>query len=118
EESVERGVARAELNLVLARLRPLDHDVDLLVFGTDGETGLLGDLEVAELLELLEALLDRLHVHHVAFVEGELAADDLVAGRGVARDLQAAEVELVPLVELHLDVDLVVPALWVPPLRE
>ena len=47
--------------------------------GPDAELRLLGHLEVAELLDLRDALLDRLHVDHVALVEGELPADDLVA---------------------------------------
>ena len=113
EEAVERGITGAELDLVLARLGPLDDHVHLFVSGADREIRLLRDLEVAELLQLLQALLDRLHVHHCALVQGELPPDHLVAGRGVSLDLEPAEIELVPLVQLHVDVDLVIPDLLV-----
>ena len=80
EEAVQGRVSRAELDLVSRGLRALEGQIDLLLGRAHPELGLLVDLEVAELLELLEALLDRLHVHHVAFVQGELPPDDLVAG--------------------------------------
>ena len=66
EEAVELRVARAELDLVAVRVRPLDRDVDGLLLRVDAEVRVLLDLEVAELRDLEEALPEDLHVHDVA----------------------------------------------------
>ena len=73
EELVDLRVAGAELDLVPRGLLAFERQIDLALLLVDAEVGLLGDLEVAELLQLLEASLDRLHVHDSSLVEGELA---------------------------------------------
>ena len=108
EEPAALGVTAAELDVVLPFLDALDGDVHRLRVRIDLEVGILRDLEVAELAELVEALLEGLHVHDLTFLEEDLAAEHLVFGGGVAFELQAAEAELLALEDAQVHVDDVV----------
>ena len=98
-------VPRTELDFVPVRVDPLDRDVDGLLVRVDLELGVLLDLEVAELGDLEEPLLERLHVQDVALEELELAAQDLVLRRLVPDELDAPDPELVSLRHADRDVD-------------
>src|SRR5438094_918495 len=87
EEAGPLGVAAAELDVVLAFFVALDSDVDRFLFLIDLEIRIVGDLEVYELTELVEALLEGLHIHDLPLFEEDLAAQDLVLGRVVALEL-------------------------------
>src|SRR5581483_7366449 len=104
EEAAALRVAAAELNVVLPLFVALDRDVDGLALLIHFELRVLRDLEVAELSELVEALLEGLHVHDRAFIDEDLAAEHLVLRRGVARKLEAAEMELVAFVHRHVHI--------------
>ena len=64
-------------------------------------------LEVAELVQAQDAQLPKTVVVDVAFVEHDFAADDLVARGGVAREIDAADEELLAFVRGQRQIDLV-----------
>src|SRR4029077_13268229 len=99
EETVELAPAAAELQLGAVRLLPLEEQVDLLLLGVgvDVDRVLLAELEVAELVDLGDAVADRRHVDQAPLVDPQLAAQHLVLGALVALELDAADLELVPL---------------------
>src|SRR6185503_5949282 len=106
-EAVELAPAAAEEQLGAVRLLAVDGEIDrlpLAVGGVELDRVVLLDLEVGELVELVDAVLERPHVHDQPFLEAELAAQHLVAGAVVALELDAADLELVALEDLHLHV--------------
>ncbi len=79
--------------------------VDRAGFGILVRLGVLFDLkrlEVFELVEAEQAVLPQLRVVDLAFFEQQLAADDAVAGNGVALELDARDVELLAFVDIDL----------------
>ena len=75
---------------ILVRLRVLVH---------------LERIEVFKLVEAQQAVLPQLGVVDLAFVQQQLAADDAVAGDGVALELDARDVELLAFVDVDLQRD-------------
>ena len=77
----------------------LEEKVDLLLLGigVDVDRVLLVELEVAELVDLGDAVADRRHVDQAPLVDPQLAAQHLVLGALVALELDAPDLELVPL---------------------
>src|SRR5262249_34884225 len=93
EEAFELGDAGAEGELVAVLLLELQLDVDLVgrarrLLDVDVLAALEG-LEVAELIEALDAVLQGLGVERGALEHAHLAADDVVARRGVAGEGEA-----------------------------
>ncbi len=81
---------------VLALFRDLEEQVDSARFGVLVRLGILIDLqrvEVVELVEAQEAQLPEVAVVNLAFFEEQFAADDEVAGDGVALELNPGDVE-------------------------
>src|ERR1044072_6114258 len=114
EEAVELAPAAAEEQLGAVRLLAVDGEVDRLALAVrrvELDRVVLVDLEVGQLVELVDAVLERPHVHDQPFLQAELAAQHLVAGAVVALELDAADLELVALEDLHLHVGDVVGAL-------
>ena len=67
--------------------------------------GVLIDLQRIEIFQLIEpeqAVLPQLRVVDRAFVQHQLAADDLIAGNGVARELDARDKELLTFVDVDV----------------
>ena len=62
-------------------------------------------LEVAELVEAPDAVLQRFGVEDAGLDQPDLAADDVVARRGVADERDAVDEVLLPFVDPHRDVD-------------
>ena len=70
--------------------------------------GVLVDLERLEVFELIEAqqaVFPELGVVDLALIEQQLAADDAIAGDGVALELDARDVELLAFVDVDLQRD-------------
>ena len=70
--------------------------------------GLVGDLDRLEEAERGDALLAAAHAaagEQLALVDAQLAADDLVAGLGVADDVDALDVDLLALLDVEGEVD-------------
>src|SRR5215207_4706497 len=102
ERAADAGDAAVERDLVAAALRDAQVDVDLalLLVGPQLRVLLLVDgVEEAELVELEDRELPQLPVEDVALVDRHLAAQDVVAREGVAEELQAAQRELLALVD-------------------
>ena len=108
EEAGALGVAAAELDVVLPLFGSLHGHVDRLLLLVHLEVGVVVDLEVAELAELVDRLLEGLHVHDLPLFEEDLAAEDLVFRGRVALELQPAEAELLAFEDLDVHVDDVV----------
>ncbi len=109
EEALELGDAGAEADLVAVLLFQLHLDVDLVGDArrlVDGDVlAVLERLEVAELIEPLDAELQRFGVEHAVFEEPHLAADDVVVRRRVADERDAVDEVLLPFDEPHRHVD-------------
>ena len=110
EAAGDAGDAAVQADRVLAALLHLEgdvHRVGLRVALDVGRFFLLQHFEVAELVEAQDAEIPELGVEHVAFVEQDLAADDLVARGGVAGEIDAADEELLAFVGGQGEIDLV-----------
>ncbi len=106
DEALDTGEARADLEGTGGALGDLDVDVHLV----GGRALLLRDvhaLEIAERGDALARLVEQRLAVLVALGDLHLAADDLVAGLGVAADLDAFEMDERPAHDGHDDVDLV-----------
>ncbi len=105
DEVLDAGEARAHLEGAGRLLADLDVDVDVaLVLALLG-----GDVDVLEVAERGDAALGAVELglaEELALLDLQLAADDLVAGLGVALDLDAAEVDQPVPLDGHDDVDL------------
>ena len=90
---------------VLALLLHLQEQIDGAGIGILVGLGVLVDLERLEVFQLVEAqqaVLPELGVVDRTFVEHQFAADDLVAGDGVALELDARDEELLALVDVDV----------------
>src|SRR5690242_10395027 len=94
---------------VLSALLDLQRDVDRVGIGITLDVGgllLLQGLEIPELVQAENADVPQIAVEHIAFVQQQLAADHFVARRGVAREIDAANEELLPFIardrQVHL----------------
>ena len=111
EAAREARDAAVEADGVLAALLDLEGQVDdsltriatnvgrVIVFFCDG-------LEVAKLVEPKDAQVPQARVEHVAFVQQQLTTDHLVAGGVVSGEVDAADKELLALVDRQVEVDL------------
>src|SRR6185369_11328780 len=99
EEAVQLAPAAAELQLRTVRLRAFEREVDLFLLAVGGDLDriFLVQLEVAELVDLEDAVADRPDVHQAAFPQAELTAQHLVHRPRVAFELDAPDAELVAL---------------------
>ena len=103
--------AAVQADRVLAALLHLEGDIDgvgLRIALDIGGVFLLQHFEVAELVEAQDAVVPQLGIEHVAFIEQDFAADDFVARGGVAREIDAADEELLAFVGGEGEIDLVV----------
>jgi hypothetical protein len=108
EGAVEAADAAVEADGVLALFLDLEEQVDGAGFLVLVSLGVLVDLEGLEVLELVEAeqaVLPELGVVDGPFIEQEFAADDFVAGDGVALELDAGDVERLAFVDVDLERD-------------
>ena len=108
EGAGESADAAVQADGVLALFLDLEEQVDGSGLGVLVRLGVLIDLErleVFKLVEAQEAVLPKLGVVDLAFVEQQLAADDAVAGDGVALELDARDVELLAFVDIDLKGD-------------
>src|SRR5438270_75534 len=105
EEAGALGVAAAELHVVLPFFAALHSHIDRLLLLVHFEVRVVVDLEVAELAELVDRLLERLHVHDLSLFEEDLAAQDFVFRGRVALELQPAEAELLAFEDGDVHVD-------------
>ena len=109
EEALVLRDAGAERDLVAVLLLELQPDVDLVasasgVFWTSIASP-FERLEVAELIQPLDAVLQRLGVEHAALDQPHLAPDDVVARRRVADEGDAVDEVLLAFLEPHRHVD-------------
>ncbi len=109
EEGARKAAdAAIEADGVLALFLHLEEQVDGAGFGILMGLGVLVDLEGLEVLQLVEAeqaVLPQLGVVDLAFFEQQLAADDAVAGDGVALKLNARDVEGLAFVDVDVERD-------------
>ena len=110
EEALELRDAGAEGQLIAVLLFELQPHVDLVLLvrrlvDVDVLAGPLERLEVAELIEPLDAVLQRFGVEDAVLVQPHLAADDVVAGGRVADEGDAVDEVLLAFLNLHRDVD-------------
>src|SRR6185369_12012481 len=98
-QAVQLAPAAAELQLRTVRLRAFEREVDLFLLAVGGDLDriFLVQLEVAELVDLEDAVADRPDVHQAAFPQAELTAQHLVHRPRVAFELDAPDAELVAL---------------------
>ena len=114
-EQVVRGVVEAdkgarqpadaagETDAVLAFLPDLQRDVHRGILHVLLDLGVLFGLQRLEVLQLVQAQqaqLPQIAVVNLAFFQRQFAADDLVAGGGVALELDAANEELLAFIEI------------------
>ena len=102
--------AAVQADRVLAALLHLErdiHGVGLRIALDVGGFFLLQHFEIAELVQAQDAEVPQLGIEHVAFVEQDFAADDLVARGGVAGEIDAADEELLAFVGGQGEIDLV-----------
>src|SRR5215203_1148356 len=109
EEAFELRHARAERELVAVLLFELEGDVDL-VFLTRGlldvdPLAFFERLEVTELIEALDAVLQRFGIERRTFEQPHFTANHVVARGGVARKRQAVYEILLAFRHAHRDVD-------------
>ena len=104
DEVLHVGEAEAHLEGAGGLLLHLDlHDHQILA-----AAGLVGDLHRLEEAERGDALLAAAHagaVEELALVDAQLAADHLVAGLGVADDVDALDGDLLALLDVEGEVD-------------
>ena len=104
----ETADAAVEADGVLALFLDLEEQIDGAGFGVLVGLGVFFDLEWLEVLELVEAqqaVLPQLGVVDLALFEHQFAADDLVAGDGVALELDARHVEGLAFVDVDVERD-------------
>ena len=112
EAARESRDAAVEVDHVPAALLDLEREVDQALAGVARHhrvgLGTLGldRIEVAQLVEPQHADIPQAGVEHVALVQQQLAADDLVAGRVVAVEFDAAHEELLAFVDRQVQIDL------------
>src|SRR5205823_2527905 len=70
-----------------------------------GRLAFLQRFEVAELVQAENADVPEARVEHVAFVDKQLAADDLIAGGGVTAEIDAAHEELLAFIDRKRHID-------------
>ena len=106
ERALQAGDPAAEGELVAVLLLHLEGDVELVLapLARAQVGGALHGLEVAELVDALDGELQELGVEDVALVQVDLAADHLVAGGVVAREVDLAHVVALVLVHGEGDV--------------
>ena len=100
--------AAVEADGVLALFLDLQKQVDGAGFGVLMSFGVLIDLERLEVFELVQAqqaVFPELGVVDLALVEEQLAADDAIAGDGVALELDTGDIELLAFVDVDLQRD-------------
>ena len=102
--------AALQSDAVLSLFMDFQAEVDsagLFVEVALGGIGIVGLelVEVAELVQAQQAQLPVTGVVDLAFFEGNFAADDFVAGGGVALELDAADVELLAFVDVDFQID-------------
>src|SRR6185312_14554178 len=109
ERSRDSGNAAVEADGVAAPLADLQRDIDRVVAIALQRVRLVffQGFEIAELIETQDAEIPELRVIRIAFVEHQLAADDFIARRGIAGEIDAANEELLAFVDVHRDVDLI-----------
>src|SRR5580765_157887 len=110
EHAFELRHAGAERQLVAVLLFQLQLDVDLVRVGRrfldiDLARFTLERLEITELVQPLDAELQRLGVEHAVFEQADLAPDHVVVRRDVADERDAVDEELLPFLHLHRHVD-------------
>ena len=109
EGALELRHAGAERQLVAVLLLELQGDVDLVLLArrlVDLDVLVaLERLEVAELIEVLDALLERLGVEDAALDQLHLAADHVVVRGAVAEEGDAVDEVLLALLHVHRHVD-------------
>ena len=110
EAAGDAADAAVQADRVLAALLHLErdiHGVGLRIALDVGGFFLLQHFEIAELVEAQDAVVPQLGVEHVAFIEQDFAADDLIARGGVAGEIDAADEELLAFVGGQREIDLV-----------
>src|SRR5207237_10489030 len=68
---------------------------------------LFQNFEISELIQAQDAVIPQLGVEHVALIEKNFAADYLIARGGVAREIDAADEELLAFIGGQGEIDLV-----------
>ena len=108
ESARQAAQAAVQADGVLALFLDLEQQVHGAGFGILMGLGVLIHLERLEVLQLVEAqqaVLPQLRVVDAAFLQHQFAADDLVAGDGVALELDARDVEGLAFVDVDVERD-------------
>ena len=107
EAAGESADAALQADGLFALFLQLEHNVDGALLGVALDLRLFGFdfVEIIQLVEAKNAQFPGALIEDLAFVEQQFAADDFVAGGGVAAEIDAADKVLLLFVEIERQID-------------